>query len=127
MPLYRARDRIAAARFLADISSFPIIFKADLPSISPPSQIDFNGDQAYRFMYELGAIRHSYSIWRCDMGPTKTIVKGTAIYDAKTGKAIKEGLSTQQAIEDYAAHHYVVLPEMGVERPTHILSPRRAL
>lgn len=76
------------------------------------SQIDLNEVQAYRFTYEFGATRHSYSIWRCNMGPTKTIVKGTGIYDARTGKVIKEGLSTQQAIQDYAAHHYIVLPEV---------------
>ena len=46
------------------------------------------------------------------MGPTKAIVIGTGIYDATTGAIIKEGLLTRQAIQDYAAHHYVVLPEM---------------
>ena len=46
------------------------------------------------------------------MGPTKTIVKDMAIYDAKTGKLIKNGLLTKQAIQDYAAHHYVVLQEV---------------
>ncbi len=46
------------------------------------------------------------------MGPTKVIVRGDALYDAKTGKLIKEGLATRQALEDYAAHHYIVLPEV---------------
>lgn len=46
------------------------------------------------------------------MGPTKVIVKGDALYDAKTGKLIKDGLITAQAIRDYAVHHYVVLPEV---------------
>jgi len=46
------------------------------------------------------------------MGPTKAIVSGTGIYDALTGKMIKDGLSTRQAMLDYAAHHYVVLPEV---------------
>ena len=46
------------------------------------------------------------------MGPTEAIVTGTAIHDAKTGKILKEELSTRQAMEDYAAHHYVVLPEV---------------
>jgi hypothetical protein len=43
------------------------------------------------------------------MGPTKAIVKGTGNYDAKTGKLLKEGLSTQQAVQDHEAHQYVVL------------------
>lgn len=46
------------------------------------------------------------------MGPTKAIVNGTGIYDATTGAIIKEGLLTRQAMQDYAAHHYVVLPEV---------------
>jgi len=45
------------------------------------------------------------------MGPTKVIVKGSGLYDAMTGKLIKDGLTTPQAIRDYAARHYVVLPE----------------
>lgn len=44
------------------------------------------------------------------MGPTKVIVKGDALYDAKTDKLIKDGLSTRKAQEDYAAHHYISLP-----------------
>ncbi len=44
------------------------------------------------------------------MGPTKVIVKGDALYDAKTGKLIIEGLSTQQQIKNYAVRHYIVLP-----------------
>jgi len=44
------------------------------------------------------------------MGPTKVIVKGEAIYDAKTNKLIKDGLATRKALEDYAGHHYIVLP-----------------
>jgi hypothetical protein len=46
------------------------------------------------------------------MGPTKVIVKGNAIHDAKTGKVIKEGFANRQELEHYAAHHYVVLPEV---------------
>lgn len=46
------------------------------------------------------------------MGPTKAIVKGTAIHDATTGKILKDGLSTREAMQDYAAHHYIVLPEV---------------
>jgi len=44
------------------------------------------------------------------IGPTKVSVKGDAVYDAKTGKLIKDGLSTPQAVAEYAAHHYVALP-----------------
>jgi hypothetical protein len=46
------------------------------------------------------------------MGPTKVIVKGDALYDARTGKLIKDSLTTRRGIEDYAAHHYIVLPEV---------------
>lgn len=46
------------------------------------------------------------------MGPTKAIVSGTGIIDAITGALIKEGLLTRQAMQDYAAHHYIVLPEV---------------
>jgi len=46
------------------------------------------------------------------MGPTKVIVKGTALYDAQTGKLIQKGLMTAQARETYARSHYVVLPEV---------------
>ena len=45
------------------------------------------------------------------MGPTKAIVKGDALYDGKTGKLIQAGLSNRQAMETYASHHYIVLPE----------------
>lgn len=44
------------------------------------------------------------------MGPTKVIVKGDALYEARTGKLIKEGLATQPEREKYAAHHYIALP-----------------
>jgi hypothetical protein len=46
------------------------------------------------------------------MGPTKVIVKGDALYDAKTQELIKDGLRTQEALHDYAVHHYIVLPEV---------------
>ncbi len=46
------------------------------------------------------------------MGPTKAIVIDTGIYDAITGKIIQKGLLTRQAMQDYAAHHYVALPEV---------------
>ena len=44
------------------------------------------------------------------MGPTKVIVKDGAIYDAKTGKLLKDGLTTHEDIRDYADHHYIALP-----------------
>ena len=44
------------------------------------------------------------------MGPTKVIVKGDALHDVKSGKLIKDGLSTQNELKDYAAHHYIALP-----------------
>ena len=44
------------------------------------------------------------------MGPTKVIVKDGAIYDAKTGKLLKDGLTTHEDIRDYANHHYITLP-----------------
>jgi len=43
-------------------------------------------------------------------GPTKVVVKGDALYDAKTDKLIKDGLKTRKELEDYAAHHYITLP-----------------
>jgi rubredoxin len=43
-------------------------------------------------------------------GPTKVIVKHEGLYEATTGKLIKDGLATRKAIEDYAAHHYIALP-----------------
>ena len=46
------------------------------------------------------------------MGPTKVIVKGHAIYEAKTGKLIQGGFTSPQALQDYAAHHYIDLPEV---------------
>ena len=33
------------------------------------------------------------------MGPTKAMVKDGAIYDAKTGKLLKEGLTTHEALQ----------------------------
>lgn len=44
------------------------------------------------------------------MGPTKVIVKRDALYDVNTGKLLKAGLATQKEQEDYATHHYIVLP-----------------
>ena len=44
------------------------------------------------------------------MGPTKVIVKDGALYDARTGKLLKDGLTTHEAIRDYAYHHYIAIP-----------------
>jgi len=44
------------------------------------------------------------------MGPTKVIVKGDAIHDVQTGKLIQSGLPTPEARQEYANHHYIVLP-----------------
>jgi len=44
------------------------------------------------------------------MGPTKVVVKRDALYDVKTGGLLKAGLTTQKEREDYATHHYMVLP-----------------
>jgi len=44
------------------------------------------------------------------MGPTKAIMKGSVIYEAKTGKLLKDGLATHEELQDYANHHYIALP-----------------
>ena len=44
------------------------------------------------------------------MGPTKAIIKGNALYSAKTQDLIKDGLSSEEEREEYATHHYIVLP-----------------
>lgn len=46
------------------------------------------------------------------MGPNKAIVRGDAIYDARTGRLIQDGLSNEPVLTDYASHHYLVLPEV---------------
>ena len=48
------------------------------------------------------------------MGPTKAVVKDGGICDAKTGKLIKDGLTTHETIQDYAARycHVWTLPNM---------------
>jgi hypothetical protein len=43
-------------------------------------------------------------------GPTKVRIQGDALYDARSGKLIKNGLATPGEIAEYAAHHYVALP-----------------
>ncbi|THJ20094.1 MAG: hypothetical protein CAF44_012845 [Nitrospira sp. CG24D] len=44
------------------------------------------------------------------MGPTKAIVKEHALYEAVSGKSIKDGFANRADIEDYVNHHYLVLP-----------------
>jgi DNA-directed RNA polymerase subunit RPC12/RpoP len=44
------------------------------------------------------------------MGPTKAIVKGNALYEAASGKFLKDGFAGPAAIQDYVNHHYLVLP-----------------
>ncbi len=44
------------------------------------------------------------------MGPTKTIVRDQALYDAVNGKLIKDGFQTVQELKDYVNHHYMALP-----------------
>jgi hypothetical protein len=44
------------------------------------------------------------------MGPTKAIVKEQALYEAATGKFIKDGFANQRDIEEYVKHHYLALP-----------------
>jgi DNA-directed RNA polymerase subunit RPC12/RpoP len=44
------------------------------------------------------------------MGPTKAIVKGNALYEAASGKFLKDGFAGLAAIQDYVNHHYLVLP-----------------
>jgi hypothetical protein len=44
------------------------------------------------------------------MGPTKAVVKGAGLYEAGSGKLIKDGFADQRAIEDYVNHHYLALP-----------------
>ena len=44
------------------------------------------------------------------MGPTKAVVKDNALYDAVSGKLIKDGFSGPGEIKDYVNHHYLALP-----------------
>ena len=46
------------------------------------------------------------------MGPTKAIVKDGGLYDARSGKLIQDGFSTQAELAAYAGRHYIVLPEV---------------
>ena len=44
------------------------------------------------------------------MGPTKVLVKDGGLYDAVSGKLVKDGFASRREIEDYVNHHYLVLP-----------------
>jgi hypothetical protein len=44
------------------------------------------------------------------MGPTKAIIKNQALYEAATGKFIKDGFVNRQELEHYVNHHYLALP-----------------
>jgi predicted RNA-binding Zn-ribbon protein involved in translation (DUF1610 family) len=44
------------------------------------------------------------------MGPTKTIVKGQALYEAVSGKLIKDGFASRRDLDAYVQHHYLALP-----------------
>jgi hypothetical protein len=44
------------------------------------------------------------------MGPTKAVIKGNTLYEAVSGKLIKDGFANQRDIEDYVNHHYLILP-----------------
>lgn len=46
------------------------------------------------------------------MGPTKVVIRGDALHDARSGKMIEQGFPSRTAMESYAAHHYIVLPEI---------------
>ena len=56
------------------------------------------------------------------MGPTKAIIKDQALYEAATGKCIKDGFASRRDIEDYVNHHYLALG-----RQTHLLFPRQSV
>lgn len=44
------------------------------------------------------------------MGPTKVLVKDGGLYDAVSGKLVKDGFANRREMEDYVNHHYLVLP-----------------
>ncbi len=44
------------------------------------------------------------------MGPTKAVVKDNGLYEAVSGKLIRDGFQDRREIEDYVNHHYVILP-----------------
>ena len=44
------------------------------------------------------------------MGPTKVIVKDRALYEASSGKLIRDGFANRAEIEEYVKRRYLVLP-----------------
>jgi len=44
------------------------------------------------------------------MGPTKAIVQGQSLHEAVSGKLIRDGFTSRQAMEDYVRQHYIVMP-----------------
>lgn len=44
------------------------------------------------------------------MGPTKAVIKDNALYEAQSGKLIKDGFKDRKELGDYVNHHYVALP-----------------
>ena len=44
------------------------------------------------------------------MGPTKAIIKEQALYEARSGKLIRDGFTSRTEIKEYVKHHYLVLP-----------------
>jgi predicted RNA-binding Zn-ribbon protein involved in translation (DUF1610 family) len=46
------------------------------------------------------------------MGPTKAVVKGGGLFEARSGKLIYRQVSTGPELSEYAGRHYVVLPEL---------------
>lgn len=44
------------------------------------------------------------------MGPTKVLVKDGGLYEAVSGKLVKDGFANRREMEDYVNHHYLVLP-----------------
>ena len=44
------------------------------------------------------------------MGPTKAIVKDQALYEASSGKLIRDGFASRTEIEEYVKRRYLVLP-----------------
>ena len=44
------------------------------------------------------------------MGPTKAVVRDNALYEAVSGKLIRDKFASRREIEDHVKHHYLVLP-----------------
>ncbi len=44
------------------------------------------------------------------MGPTKVLARDNALYEAVSGKLVKDGFASNREIQDYVNRHYMVLP-----------------